>query len=61
MVHGDLNILDTLKMNSEKESTTMNKNYKVYDTTGAWLRTFNTYKQAYTFCLIMGRRDWRII
>lgn len=36
------------------------RKYKVYDTTGHWLRTFNTYKQAYFFCLIMDRRDWLI-
>ena len=36
------------------------KKYKVYDTTGAYLRTFDSWKAAYSFCLIMGRRDWRI-
>lgn len=36
------------------------KKYRVYDTTGAWLKTFNTYKDAYSFCLVMGRRDWQI-
>lgn len=36
------------------------KKYKVYDTTGAWLRTFDSWKAAYSFCLTMGRRDWQI-
>ena len=36
------------------------KKYRVYDTTGAWLRTFDSWKSAYFFCLIMGRRDWQI-
>nr|DAF71902.1 MAG TPA: hypothetical protein [Bacteriophage sp.] len=38
----------------------MNKKYRVYDTTGAVLRTFSSWTSAYTFCLIMGRRDWQI-
>lgn len=36
------------------------KKYRVYDTQGAWLRTFNTYKEAYSFCLSRGRMDWHI-
>ena len=36
------------------------KKYRVYDTTGAWLRTFDSRKAAYSFCLAMGRGDWRI-
>lgn len=35
--------------------------YKVYDSTGAWLRTFNTYKEAQTFRISRGRHDWPII
>lgn len=39
----------------------MNKTvYKVYDTTGAWLRTFSTYKEAQTYRISMGRYDWQI-
>ena len=38
----------------------MTKKYKVYDTTGAWLRSFNSWKEAHTFCAIMGRFDWVI-
>lgn len=38
----------------------MNHKYKVYDTTGHWLRTFDTYKQAFTFCYSCGRMDWLI-
>lgn len=36
------------------------KKYSVYDTTGTYLRTFDTYKAAYAFCATMGRFDWRI-
>lgn len=36
------------------------KKYRVYDTTGTWLRTFDSWKAAYSFCLAMGRRDWQI-
>lgn len=36
------------------------KKYRVYDTTGTWLRTFDSWKSAYTYCITMGRRDWRI-
>lgn len=36
------------------------RKYRVYDTTGAWLRTFDSWKAAYSFCLTMGRRDWQI-
>ena len=36
------------------------KKYRVYDTTGAWLRTFDSWRCAYTYCLTMGRRDWQI-
>lgn len=38
----------------------MNKKYRVYDTTGAYLRTYNSWKAAYTFCIAMGRLDWQI-
>lgn len=38
----------------------MARKVKVYDTTGAWLRTFDSWKAAYSFCLAMGRRDWQI-
>lgn len=38
----------------------MKKVYKVFDTTGAWLRTFSTYEQAFTFCISRGRYDWPI-
>lgn len=34
--------------------------YKVYDSTGAWLRTFDTYKEAQTFRISRGRYDWTI-
>lgn len=34
--------------------------YNVYDTTGAWIGTFDSYREAYSFCLSMGRRDWQI-
>lgn len=34
--------------------------YKVLDATGTILRSFNSWKEAYSFCLIMGRRDWKI-
>lgn len=34
--------------------------YRVYDATGHWLKTFSSYKDAYSFCLTMGRRNWRI-
>jgi hypothetical protein len=34
--------------------------YRVYDSTGAWLRTFSTYKEAQTFCISRGRFDWPI-
>lgn len=36
------------------------KKYRVYDNTGAWLRTFDSWKAAYTFCISMGRYDWAI-
>lgn len=36
------------------------KKYRVYDNTGAWLRTFDSWKAAYSFCLAMGRTDWQI-
>lgn len=35
--------------------------YKVYDTTGAYLKTFSTYRDAQTFRITMGRYDWSII
>lgn len=35
--------------------------YKVYDATGAWLRTFSTYREAQTYRAGMGRPDWQII
>lgn len=38
----------------------MARKVNVYDTTGAWLRSFDTYQQAFTFCLAMGRMDWLI-
>lgn len=34
--------------------------YKVYDATGAWLRTFNTHKEARAFCISRGRYNWSI-
>lgn len=34
--------------------------YKVYDTTGAYLRSFKTYKMAATYRMVMGRPDWEI-
>lgn len=38
----------------------MTRKYKVYDTTGTWLRTFSSYKEAHSFCLSRGRMDWQI-
>lgn len=38
----------------------MSRKYKVYDTTGTWLRSFDSWKAAYTFCIAMGRLDWII-
>lgn len=38
----------------------MSKKYRIYDTTGAWLRSFDSWKAAYTFCISMGRLDWTI-
>lgn len=34
--------------------------YKVKDSQGYTLRVFNTYKEAFTFKIIMGRYDWEI-
>lgn len=34
--------------------------YKVLDNTGHILRIFSSYKEAYTYKLIMGRLDWKI-
>lgn len=34
--------------------------YRVYDSTGAWLRTFDSYVAAQTFCISRGRFDWPI-
>lgn len=34
--------------------------YSVIDTTGTILRTFMTYRQAYTWIIIMNRFDWEI-
>lgn len=36
------------------------RKYRVYDTTGAWIGAFDSWKSAYSFCLTMGRRDWQI-
>lgn len=36
------------------------RKYRVYDTTGAWLRSFDSWKAAYSFCISRGRLDWRI-
>lgn len=38
----------------------MARKVNVYDTTGALLRSFNSWKAAYTFCISMGRPDWSI-
>lgn len=35
--------------------------WKVYDTEGKWLRTCDSYKEAYSFCLSRGRLDWKIV
>lgn len=53
--------LASLIITLERLQMMNSKKYKVYDTTGSWLKTFNTYQQAFTFCLIMGRRDWLIL
>jgi hypothetical protein len=34
--------------------------YKVIDATGHTLRTFMTYRQAYTWLIVMNRYDWEI-
>lgn len=35
--------------------------YRVYDSTGKYLRSFPTYKQAMTYKIACGRMDWKII
>ena len=42
------------------EQENMNKKYRVYDITGAWLRSFDSWKAAYSYCIAMGRLDWTI-
>lgn len=34
--------------------------YGVYDSVGKLLRCFKTYKQAFTFKIVMQRYDWTI-
>ena len=36
-------------------------NYKVFDSLGNYLRSFPTYKQAYTFKIACNRYDWAIV
>lgn len=36
------------------------RKYKVFDTTGAFLRQYNSWREAYTFCISRGRLDWTI-
>ena len=36
------------------------KKYRVYDSSGVWIRTFDSWKAAYEFCEIKGRPDWII-
>lgn len=38
----------------------MAKKYKVYDTTGVCIRIFDSYKEAYIFCMSRGRFNWSI-
>lgn len=38
----------------------MTRKYRVYDTTGALIWTFNSYKSAREFCMASGRYDWII-
>ena len=34
--------------------------YRVYDSLGNYLRSFNSYPQAMTFCIANNRYDWTI-
>ena len=36
------------------------KKYTIFDSYGNYLRSFPTYKQAFTFCYSRGRMDWLI-
>lgn len=36
------------------------KKYTIFDSYGNYLRSFPTYKQAFTFCYSCGRMDWLI-
>lgn len=38
----------------------INKKYRIYDRTGAWVTSFNTWKEAHAFCVSRGRLDWTI-
>lgn len=35
--------------------------YYVYDSVGRFLRSFPTYTAAFTFKIMAGRYDWRIV
>ena len=34
--------------------------YKIYDKYGKFIKSFPTYKQAYTYIICMQRYDWSI-
>lgn len=35
--------------------------YKVFDSEGSYIKSFPTYKAAYTFLIMSQRYDWKII
>lgn len=34
--------------------------YKLFDSTGEYIKSFPTYREAFTYKIIMQRYDWKI-